>query len=394
MLNLLLSKVEAARPTTTKGEVKMTPAPYDAKTENDGNLHIHLWMDGDAKPVPTQARAQARDSVPPAIRARIREALQPTQVPLGGFKQLGPAPTRDAGGGEQLYRRQPDGQLVPVQKDGVALPDFVSQEVSMGASARGQQPWGAMDFNATATEQVAQNKALNEANRQYYDGDGQGHEPGRMQGYGPNSYGETGERDGDYGTHHVSPQGHDETPRRNSPPPPDRRDGSYLSPLAAEEMFEGRSPLSDADYTNGVKYWGVNPNLDVEQGVRNFGVASPNVGNPDWTRQQGTQPTRFDPQSRSGSDMTSMIRGQNGSRTSGVVQASGDAAGLRSLNNANRRRYGDSPLVSPLPAPQQQDRGHYADPESDTMTTTESGVVENSDGKVEVEDLGLHPVIK
>ena len=252
---------------------------------------------------------------------------------------------RDAGMPvRQLYTETEWNELYPRFSDpSQELPDYVPQSVSRAASQRSNSPWPAREFDAPAAEDVTRNKALNEANRKFYEGPGQGHEPGEVTGYGP-EYGKTGETDHDYGRYSIDPRsGRDPTPRRFSPPPPDFDDnGSYLSPRAATRMF--RSPgEGDANADPRVLTSpppGRDPNRRlVSQGVNNFGAASPNVGNPDrWTEQAGLSPGRLRPPSK----------GAGGGAMANQI-------GLRTLNNRHRMRYGDPVLDGALPGIQRED---------------------------------------
>jgi hypothetical protein len=159
-------------------------------------------------------------------------------------------------------------------------------------------------------------------------------------------YGETGEGDDDYGRHWIE-SGHDETPRRASPPPSERDpNSSYLratnyfraSPEPLSRRVPNRTPYVGADYPSGPSP--VPPSAPIELYGANFGTAT--SGYPRSDDPMRVRPDKFNP------------------RSAGVGVGSSDASHLRAWNNFHRQRYGDTPLRSPLPRPQAVERSTEA----------------------------------
>ncbi len=364
-------------------QVKQPEHLGSASLPEGSSESVHIHLHGPVKPAaprqPVREVLGVNQTRINAILARTSDSQPMNFEQRNTFKTLPVIRTSDARSAEMLYRRLPNGQLVPVEGgkgersiseveatptySREELPDFVSRETSLAASCRGVQPWGIMPYNASGPDQITRTKAVNAAQAEYYENASNPGKPQYSNLYGPN-YGKTGKTDGDYGTHFVSREGKDQTPSRNSPPPPS---------LTEQVQFEGDSPMGPAEIEaerffgngNGRPYRGDDPNRRaVSQGETNWGIES---------LEPGTV-TRFNPPSA-----------ENHSH-----QAMDDARSLRAWNNRNRKAWKDDPLSRPII----RDKLSYPDPELFQGVEKPAGVHETDEGKVEIEDLKLHPRVK
>jgi hypothetical protein len=276
-------------------------------------------------------------SVSPAIRARVRDAVirrHRSDGAMLGHSSRDPGELLDETSDDPNWRQSP-GQLsgddaprfTPERSERERLPRRVSTEEQ-------RSRYDALHFDEPAAGFAAQGEGesgtaslarLNAANKVHY--------------------GETGEGDDDYGRHWIE-SGHDETPRRASPPPSERDPNSaYLraekyfraEPAPLERRVPNRTPFVAADYPSGPSP--VSPTGAVELFGSNFGAST--TGYPRSDDPMRVKPDTFQP------------------RSAGVAP-SGDAVNLRRWNAYNRARYGDAPSRGPLPAPQRPERSSEA----------------------------------
>lgn len=276
------------------------------------------------------------------------------------------AATRDAA--SALYEPSPKGGLRARFRPGLSdndLPAYVSQvESALISEGFGFDEPNSNDWQVQGDEEgdIAAIRRLNAAHAQryaawgegsapnlteperaYYAGPGEGHPPGDPPVAGPNArrYGTTGE--GTFPEDYLSANGADPVAETRSPPPP-RTDpnSAYLravsyfadepTPLSsgpalrvgAERDLPGqrpnRRPFIASAYPSGPS-----PQITEQASYYavNFGVATPNRGDPDnWTRQRGANPDRFD----------TLREARN--------RAGDEAVRLRALNRLHHRHYG------------------------------------------------------